>query len=58
MTGMADAMSKANKDVLVLADGKKNSGDQIKRYKIKRFSGWKPYRRRRKARYLRKLKRR
>ncbi len=55
MTGMADAMSSVDKDVLVLADGKKNSGDQIKRYKIKRFSGWKPYRRIRKAIYLKKL---
>ncbi|MDC3086269.1 glycosyltransferase family 4 protein [Pelagibacteraceae bacterium] len=55
MTGMADAMSSVDKDVLVLADGKKNSGDQKKRYKIKRFSGWKPYRRRRKAIYLKKM---
>ena len=55
MTGMADAMSSANKDVLVLADGKKHLDDQNKKYKIKRFSGWKPYRRIRKAIYLKKF---
>ena len=55
MTGMADAMSNADKDVLVLADGKENPEDQNKKYKIKRFSGWKPYRRRRKATYLKKM---
>ena len=55
MTGMADAMSNVGKDVLVLADGKKTSNDENKKYKIKRFSGWKPYRRRRKAIYLKKL---
>ncbi len=55
MTGMADAMISANKEVLVLADGKKTANDKNKKYKIKRFSGWKPYRRRRKARYLKKL---
>ena len=55
MTGMADAMSGADKDVLVLADGKKNVDDEKKKYKIKRFSGWKPYRRRRKAAYLKKF---
>ena len=52
MTGMADAMSNAGKDVLVLADGKKILDDDNKKYKIKRFSGWKPYRRRSKAAYL------
>ena len=52
MTGMADAMSSAGKDVLVLADGKKILDDDNKKYKIKRFSGWKPYRRRSKAAYL------
>ena len=55
MTGMADAMINANKEVLVLADGKKTSDDKNKKYKIKRFSGWKPYRRRRKAIYLKKI---
>jgi len=55
MTGMADAMSSVDKEVLVLADGKENSEDQNKKYKIKRFSGWKPYRRRRKAAYLKKF---
>ncbi|MDC3208703.1 glycosyltransferase family 4 protein [Pelagibacteraceae bacterium] len=55
MTGMAEAMSGADKDVLVLADGKKTADDENKKYKIKRFSGWKPYRRRRKATYLKKF---
>ena len=55
MTGMAEAMSSAGKDVLVLADGKKTSEDKQKKYEIKRFSGWKPYRRRRKAIYLKKF---
>ena len=55
MTGMADAMSNANKDVLVLADGRRTSDDDNKKYKIKRFSGWKPYRRRHKAIYLKKF---
>ena len=55
MTGMAEAMSSADKNVLVLADGKKTENDENKKYKIKRFSGWKPYRRRRKAFYLKKF---
>ena len=55
MTGMAEAMSNADKDVLVLADGRKTEDDEKKKYKIKRFSGWKPYRRRRKAIYLKKF---
>ncbi len=55
MTGMADAMSDADKNVLVLADGKKTLSDKNKKYKIKRFTGWKPYRRRRKAIYLKKF---
>ncbi len=55
MTGMAEAMSSTGKDVLVLSDGKKTLDDEKKKYKIKRFSGWKPYRRRRKALYLKKI---
>ncbi len=55
MTGMAEAMSKNGKDVLVLADGIKNKEDKKANYKIKRFSGWKPVRRLNKARYLEKL---
>ena len=55
MTGMAEAMSSAGKDVIVLADGKRNLDDENKKYKIKRFSGWKPYRRRRKAIILKKI---
>ena len=52
MTGMAEAMSNAGNNVLVLADGKKESDDNKKKYKIIRFDGWKPVRRRRKATYL------
>ncbi len=55
MTGMAEAMTSAGKEVLVLSDGKKTLDDENKNYKIKRFSGWKPYRRRRKAIYLKKI---
>ena len=55
MTGMAEAMSNAGEDVLVLADGKKITDDDKKKYKIVRFSEWKPLRRRRKARYVREL---
>ena len=55
MTGMANAMSSADKEVLVLADGKKIADDENKKYTIKRFSGWKPCRRRRKASYIKKL---
>tara|TARA_Y200000002_G_scaffold301113_1_gene256207 strand:- start:63 stop:1112 length:1050 start_codon:yes stop_codon:yes gene_type:complete len=55
MTGMAEAMSGAGKDVMVLADGYKSESDKNKKYKIVRFSGWKPIRRRRKAKYLIKL---
>ena len=55
MTGMAEAMSKNGKDVLVLADGTKNKSDKNVNYKIKRFSGWKPIRRLNKARYLEKV---
>ena len=56
MTGMADSMSAIGNDILVLADGKDSSGiDKNKKYKIKRFSGWKPYRRLRKAQYLEKI---
>ncbi|MBD1142000.1 hypothetical protein IDH31_02470, partial [Pelagibacterales bacterium SAG-MED32] len=38
MTGMAEAMSTAGKNVLVLSDGKKTLDDENKKYKIKRFS--------------------
>ncbi len=55
MTGMAEAMSNVGKDVLVLADGDKIIDDDKQKYKIVRFSGWKPIRRRRKAEYLKKF---
>ena len=35
MTGMANAMSSADKEVLVLADGKKIADDENKKYTIK-----------------------
>ena len=52
MTGMAEAMSKAGKDVLVVADGKYNSADELNEFKINRFNQWKPIRRIKKARYI------
>ena len=55
MTGMAEAMASSGEDVLVLADGIKEDSDKNKKYKIKRFSGWKPIRRIEKARYLEKI---
>ena len=55
MTGMADAMAKNGEEVLVLADGKEVKDDKNQYYKIKRFSGWKPIRRLRKASYLEKI---
>jgi phosphatidylinositol alpha-1,6-mannosyltransferase len=56
MTGMAESMASLGKDVLVLADGKNNlKTDKGQKYSIKRFSGWKPLRRIRKALYLAKL---
>ena len=54
MTGMASAMS-LKKEVIVLADGKKNISDKKTKYKIIRFNNWKPFRRIQKARYLEKL---
>ena len=56
MTGMAESMSSIGKDVLVLADGKVGSEvNKNQKYSIKRFHGWKPLRRLRKARYLEKI---
>ena len=56
MTGMAESMSALGKNVLVLADGKVSPNmDKDKEYSIKRFSGWKPFRRLRKAQYLHKI---
>ncbi len=56
MTGLAESISSLGKDVLVLADGKtKLEEDKDKKYSIKRFEGWKPLRRKRKARYLEKI---
>ncbi len=55
MTGMAEAMTKTGEEVLVLADGYNQVKDQDKKYKIIRFSGWKPLRRLKKAIYLEKV---
>ena len=56
MTGMAESLATAGKEVLVLADGKENLDlDTKTQYSIKRFYGWKPLRRIRKARYLEKI---
>jgi len=55
MTGMAEAMHKSGKDILVVADGKKDKGKRVESYSIKRFNGWKPIRRIKKARYISQL---
>jgi len=55
MTGMAEAMTKSGKDVLVLADGPMVETDKLKNYKIKRFNAWKPIRRISKARYIKNI---
>ncbi len=55
MTGMAESLASIGKDVLVLADGKNFKNDKNKTYSIKRFNGWKPLRRIRKAQYLEKI---
>jgi phosphatidylinositol alpha-1,6-mannosyltransferase len=56
MTGLAESISSLGKDVLVLADGKANlEEDKDKKYSIKRFEGWKPLRRIKKAKYLEKI---
>ena len=55
MTGMAEAMAKRGIEVLVLADGKTHEADHKQKYKIKRFTGWKPLRRLAKARYVEKI---
>ena len=55
MTGMAEAMAKRDIEVLVLADGKTHETDNKKKYKIKRFTGWKPLRRLAKAKYVEKI---
>ena len=52
MTGMAEAMAKSGKNVLVLADGPMNETDNLQGYKIKRFNAWKPIRRINKAKYI------
>jgi phosphatidylinositol alpha-1,6-mannosyltransferase len=55
MTGMAEAMVNHGIEVLVLADGKTHETDHKQKYKIKRFTGWKPLRRLAKAKYLEKI---
>ncbi len=56
MNGLAESLSKIGKDVLVLADGKDDlEKDKNENYTIKRFHGWKPIRRIKKAFYLEKI---
>ena len=55
MTGMAEAMANCGIEVLVLADGKTQETDLKQKYKIKRFTGWKPLRRFAKAKYVEKI---
>ena len=56
MTGMAESLGKEGKEVLVLADGRKNLDQDSKiPYSIKRFYGWKPIRRIKKAMFLEKI---
>ncbi len=55
MTGMAEAMVNHGIEVLVLADGKTHETDHKQKYKIKRFTGWKPLRRLAKAKYIEKI---
>jgi len=55
MTGMAEAMAKSGKEVLVLADGIIDKTDSLKNYKIKRFNAWKPIRRTSKANYIKNI---
>ena len=53
MTGMAESLGSIGKNVLVLADGTDNTiEDGNRKYSIKRFYGWKPLRRLKKARYI------
>ena len=55
MTGMANAMANAGKNVCVLADGMQEPQDRERNYNIKRFNAWKPIRRIQKANYLKQL---
>jgi len=55
MTGIAEAMAKSGKDILVLADGPMNETDNLQTYKIIRFNAWKPIRRTSKARYIKNI---
>ena len=55
MTGMAHALAEKGEEVLVLADGIQTVNDKKVKYIIKRFKGWKPIRRIRKARYIEKI---
>lgn len=50
MGAMALALQEAGHAVTVLADGAPDGADESRPYRIKRFSGWKPLRRWRKAR--------
>ena len=49
MTGLAESLSVSGREVVVFADGIDHPEDKIKKYKIFRFSQWKPIRKRKKA---------
>jgi len=55
MTGMAQAISDKDEDLIVLADGSRTKEDEEYSFKIKRFNAWKPIRRIQKAIYIKKL---
>ena len=57
MGSMALALQEAGHAVTVLADGAPDAGDKDRPYRITRFSGWKPLRRRLKAREAARLAR-
>ena len=52
MTGLAESLSVSGREVVVFADGIDHPEDKIKKYKIFRFSQWKPIRKRKKAKAI------
>lgn len=55
MTSLATEMSKKRSDVIVTADGSNVKEDNSYNFKIKRFTGWKPIRRLKKAKFIKKI---
>lgn len=55
MTGLATALAERGHQVLVLADRRRGSRDDDRPFTVRRFGGPRPWRRRRKARYLNRL---